>query len=72
MYDITLDIEHARTIRDALSLLKQRWPGGDPAEQERIIYLESEFNKMILESYLDAWCLTMERGLGLLSTNYVY
>ena len=54
MYDITLDIEHARTIRDALSLFKQRWPGGDPAEQERIIYLESDFNKMILESYLDA------------------
>ncbi len=54
MYDITLSIEHARVIRDALVIYKERWPGGHPAEQEMIMFLETEFNKMILESYLDA------------------
>ena len=54
MYDITIDTATATVIRDALRLAIERWSGGHPSEQERLFYLETEFNRMILESYLDA------------------
>ena len=64
MYDITLTTDAAVIIRDALRVYKERWPGGDPEEQEAINFLEIQFTKIVLESYIDAWRLTMERGLG--------
>ena len=72
MYDIQLDLDTAIVIRDALNLALERWSGGKPSEQEKLFFLITEFNKMILESYFDAWRLSMERGLGLSGTNNDY
>ena len=54
MFDIQVDDGGARIIRDALRLYKKQWSGGHPQEQEQIIFLETEFTKMVLESYMDA------------------
>ena len=65
MYDITLTTDAAIIVRDALRVYKERWPGGAPEEQENIAFLELQFTKIVLESHMDAWYLTMERELGL-------
>ena len=54
MYEIRLTVEAAIIIRDALRLYRERWPGGHPQEQEYISFLETEFTKIVLESYMDA------------------
>ncbi len=54
MYDIRLNTEAAKILRDALRVYKERWTGGDPKEQEYIRFLETEFTKIVLESYMDA------------------
>tara|TARA_B100000405_G_scaffold229618_1_gene164150 strand:+ start:184 stop:348 length:165 start_codon:yes stop_codon:yes gene_type:complete len=54
MYEITLTTDAAVIIRDALRVYKERWPGGDPEEQESIEFLQLQFTKMVLESYIDA------------------
>ena len=63
MYEITLSTDAAVIIRDALRIYKERWPGGDPAEQESIEFLQLQFTKMVLESYIDAW--RPKHGTGL-------
>jgi len=54
MYDIRIDTNTAVLIRDALRVAIERWSGGHPSEQQQLYFLETEFNRMILESYLDA------------------
>ena len=54
MYEIRMDVAPAVAIRAALRVAIERWAGGKPSEQERLFYLETEFNKMILEHSLDA------------------
>tara|TARA_Y100000356_G_C11250764_1_gene286929 strand:- start:1447 stop:1611 length:165 start_codon:yes stop_codon:yes gene_type:complete len=54
MYEIKINSQAAVIIRDALRLAIERWSGGHPSEQEYLFFLETEFNKIILESYLDA------------------
>ena len=54
MYNITITKGSAVVLRDALRIYKERWAGGDPYEQELIIFLETEFTKIVLESYMDA------------------
>jgi|TARA_Y100000289_G_C3895567_1_gene136312 hypothetical protein len=54
MYEIKLNSEHALIIREALRLYKQQWSGGHPQEQMDIMYLETEFTKIVLESHMDA------------------
>ena len=66
MFNVTITTDAAVILRDALRVYKERWPGGDPEEQENISFLELQFTKIVLESYIDAWCLTRERGLSLL------
>ena len=55
MWDIQCTTDAAIIIRDALRLYKERWAGGHPSEQEAIAYLEYQFNKLVLESTLDAY-----------------
>ena len=69
MYNITLTTDAAVILRDALRVYKERWSGGDPEEQEAISFLELQFTKIVLESYIDAWRLTMERGLSFTCAN---
>ncbi len=54
MYNITLTTDAAVILRDALRVYKERWSGGDPEEQESINFLELQFTKIVLESYIDA------------------
>ena len=49
MYDITIDGPTAIVIRDAIRIAIERWSGGHPSEQRRLHYLESEFNKIVLD-----------------------
>ena len=55
MWDIQCTTDAAIIIRDALRLYKERWAGGHPSEQEAIAHLEYQFNKLVLESTLDAY-----------------
>ena len=54
MFNITLTTESAIVLRDALRIYKERWAGGDAYEQELIMFLETEFTKIVLESYMDS------------------
>ena len=54
MFEITLTTDAAVILRDALRVYKERWPGGNPEEQEGINFLELTFTKIVLESYIDA------------------
>ena len=54
MFEITLTTDAAVILRDALRVYKERWPGGDPVEQESIHFLHVQFTKIVLESYIDA------------------
>ena len=54
MFDIQLDDGSARILRDALRLYKRQWSGGHPQEQIDIEFLETQFNRMVLEGELDA------------------
>ena len=54
MFNVTITTDAAVILRDALRVYKERWPGGDPEEQESIDYLALQFTKIVLESYIDA------------------
>ena len=54
MFDIQIDDNGARIIRDALSEYKRQWSGGHPQEQIDIEFLEMQFTKMVLEAIMDA------------------
>ena len=54
MFDIQVDDGGARIIRDALRYYRKQWPGGHPQEQIDIEFLETQFNRMVLEAELDA------------------
>ena len=54
MFDLTIDSGSARIIRDALQDYKKNWSGGHPQEQIDIEFLETQFNRMVLEVELDA------------------
>ena len=54
MFDLSIDDGSARIIRDALKQYKKTWAGGHPQEQIDIEFLETQFNRMVLEAELDA------------------
>jgi len=54
MFNVTITTDAAVILRDALRVYKERWSGGDPEEQENIAFLEMQFTKIVLESYIDA------------------
>ena len=49
MFDLSIDDGSARIIRDALKEYKRNWSGGHPQEQMDIEFLETQFNRMVLE-----------------------
>ena len=63
MFDLSIDDGAARIIRDALKQYKKNWAGGRPQEQIDIEFLETQFNRMVLEAELDAW--PPKHGTGL-------
>jgi len=48
---ITFDfeIQDVRLVHKAMTVLKERWAGGDPREQEHIDVLKNAFYRAILE-----------------------
>ena len=54
MFDLHIDDGAARIIRDALQQYRKNWSGGRPQEQIDIEFLETQFNRMVLEVELDA------------------
>ena len=53
MYHLTLDIHSIRIILQSVRNELQRWPGGDPFDQEMLKYLEDFFAKLVLEHNLE-------------------
>ena len=54
MFDLSIDDGAARIIRNALQQYRKNWSGGRPQEQIDIEFLETQFNRMVLEAELDA------------------
>ena len=53
MYHLTLDIHSIRIILQSVRNELQRWPGGDPFDQEMLKYLNDFFTKLVLEHNLE-------------------
>ena len=53
MYHLTLDIHSIRIILQSVRNELQRWPGGDPFEQEMLKFLDDFFMKLVLEHNLE-------------------
>ena len=51
-YAVTMSSDAVRLIAKALAVYSERWPGGDPGEQETIWLLQAEFQKMIFEDLI--------------------
>ena len=51
-YAVTMSSDAVRLIAKALSVYSERWPGGNPVEQETIWLLQTEFQKMLLEELI--------------------
>ena len=48
-YHIELPIEGIRLIHTGLSQAVEKWPGGEPHEQEDLIMMRDNFYRIILE-----------------------
>lgn len=53
MYHLTLDIHSIRIILQSVRNELQRWPGGDPFDQEMLKFLDDFFMKLVLEHNLE-------------------
>jgi len=51
-YEMSMSSECVKLMHRAIMMYKERWAGGDPAEQEYIWYLEYEFKKLLLEDLM--------------------
>ena len=48
-YSIELPIEGIRLVHKAFKIAVDKWPGGDPVEQEELIAMRDNFFRIILE-----------------------
>jgi len=48
-YQLNFDGSGARLLKNCVELYLQRWPGGDPIEQARIVSLQTTVNAIVLE-----------------------
>ena len=48
-YTIETPIQGVRIIHKALSIAIDKWPGGDPVEQEELIAMRDNFFRIILD-----------------------
>ena len=52
-YEIGIDIDTAHLLRRCVDLYLERWPGGDPHEQEDLRRLQIMFTAIILEDTIE-------------------
>ena len=64
-YEIAVNDTWILLVHTAVSKYLNTWPGGDPAEQEALIKLKADLDKMLLEvscnKSMDACHMSMER-----------
>ena len=53
-YNLDLPIEAIKIIHKSLSFHYEKWPGGDPIEQEDIKMMRDNFYRIILQHQFDS------------------
>jgi hypothetical protein len=48
-YQLSFDGKGARLLKNCVDLYLNRWPGGDPAEQNYLFALQKTINAIVLE-----------------------
>ena len=48
-FHLTFDLQAARLLRDSVTLYLERWPGGHPDEQQRLVEMRKVLVGMVLE-----------------------
>ena len=51
--ELKLDAYGAQILKRCIDLYLERWPGGDPNEQQYLMQLQTTFHAIVLESTLD-------------------
>ena len=66
IYELRLQATSIRMLHRAVTFALDKWPGGEPMEQEHYKYLQEGLQRILLEEAFmsDAWRLLMERGVG--------
>ena len=54
IYSLDFDAAMARTMRNAIRVALERWPGGDSYEQQNLHELMNIFNTICLEEVFNA------------------
>ena len=49
-FDLRMNIKAVRIIHDCIDVALERWPGGDPEEQQYLLDLKCGFYKLLLEN----------------------
>ena len=52
---LELNIHGIRCIYNGLKLAVEKWPGGEPHEQEMLIAMRDNFYRLILENQFDGF-----------------
>ena len=52
-YQLTADVEGIKLFKRCVDLYIERWPGGDPAEQQLLHSLQINLAAMILEDTIE-------------------
>ena len=47
--ELDLEIEHIRLLYDTVCFKLEKWPGGDPIEQENLGFMKEFLYKVVLE-----------------------
>ena len=53
-FDINMDIDSVRMLYEAVRHYKERWPGGNPADQQHLMLIELELQKMVLDHQFES------------------
>jgi len=51
-YHLTVNASGARLLKKCVDLYLERWPGGDPAEQQTLYMAQNTLSAIILEATL--------------------
>ena len=49
-----MDIDSVRMLYEAVRHYKERWPGGNPADQQHLMLIELELQKMVLDHQFES------------------
>ena len=53
-FDINMDIHSVRMLHKAVRHYRERWPGGNPEDQQHLTIIELELQKMVLDHQFES------------------